>query len=63
MGTTKGDSSLSHCACTQGNGEPCEGAGMTQGSQASRQRGGACVLLPALFMNVWLRLACGGECV
>lgn len=38
---------------------------MTQGSQTSRQRGGARVLLPALFMNVWLWLwlACGGECV
>lgn len=36
---------------------------MTQGSRKSR-RGGACVLLLALFMNVCLWLACvGGVCV
>ena len=51
------------CASTQGSGEPWEGAGMTQGSRQSR-RGGACVLLLALFMNVCLWLPCvGGVCV
>lgn len=64
--TIKGDSCLSYCACAQGNGELWKGGRNDSGlPKTSRQRGGACVLLPALFMNVWLWLwlACGGECV
>ena len=62
--TIKGDSSLSYCACTQGNGEPWEGGRNDSGLPKRVGSEGVRVYISGpLFMNVWLWLPCGGECV